>query len=454
MSPSYRPPRSCVAGAALSLLVGLAACTAPRAEPPERPAPGIAVTQESLRGGGTGAEGEGPEPTWSVTARRLDQPLTQLGQVVVVPEARELRAVDRSTGQDRWRHPFPMAYQYAVAGDLIVVSASNGGLLEVLDAATGATRWRAEDTQDVVVQQQVVYDRECVGTGQSAKCVVVARDVRDGRQLWKLPADRFARVSDEALGVRAPYAAPTQRYVSVRLNGRTYTSVAPTTGKAGAGRLPSRAWHGFVAGNLLVTTDHDPPRDDRRCTVSIATVDAATGAGGWSGEVFSGRREDGECAKRLAHDRSGLTLIGAGTRLVAVTDAGRPQMIDLRTGKAQWEGVAPGVPIDGDDRSVLVRRTADEGELALLDMATGATRWSAPDPGLSGTSASWRSSVTGRLVAVSGAVEQRPVVLVYDVSTGRQLGRYPGWLAGAGDDWVAVSHSGGSDGIALDLYVF
>ncbi|MFV2116607.1 PQQ-binding-like beta-propeller repeat protein [Micromonospora sp. LOL_025] len=412
------------------------------------------MTQESLRGSETGAEQEGPEPIWSMTADRLDQPLTQLGQVIVVPDERELRAVDRSTGQDRWRHPFPVSYQYAVAGDLIVLSASNGGPLEVLDAATGATRWRAEDTQDVVVQQQVVYDRECVGTGRSAKCVVIARDVRDGRQLWKLPADRFARVTDEALGVRAPHAAPTGRYVAVRLDGRTYTTVATTTGRAGAGRLPSRAWHGFVAEGLLVTTDHDPPRDDRRCTVSIATADAATGARGWSGEVFSGRREDGECAKRLAHDRSGLALLGAGTRLVAVTAAGRPQVIDLRTGRTQWEGAASGVPVDGDDRSVLVRRTADEGELALLDAATGATRWSAPDPGLSGTSASWRSSVTKRLVAVSGAAGERPVVLVHDVSTGRQLGRYPGWLAGAGDDWVAVSHSGGPDGTALGLYAF
>ncbi|MFG1777711.1 PQQ-binding-like beta-propeller repeat protein [Micromonospora sp. NPDC049048] len=453
MPLSYRPPRWSPTGAALSLLVGLAACTVPGREPPE---PQIVVTQENLRGKETPAGQEGPAPLWSVPVRRLDQPLTQLGQVVVVPDGRELRAVDRSTGQDRWRHPFPVSYQYAVAGELIVVSASNGGPLEVLDAATGATRWRAEDTQDVVVQQRNVYHRACVGTGRSATCVVVARDVRDGRHLWKLPADRFARVSDDAVGVRPPHAAPTERYVVVRLTAstRTYTVIAASTGKAGAGRLPSRAWYGFLAGDLLVSTDHDPPRGDRLCTVSIATVNAATGARGWSGEVFSGRREDGECVKRLAYDHSGLTMIGVGTRLVAVTADGRPQAVDLRTGKAEWEGTSPGVPINGDDRSVLVRRTADEGELALLDMDTGATRWSAPDPGMSGTSASWRASVTRRLVAVSGTVGERPFVLVHDVSTGRQLGRYPGWLAGAGDDWVAVSRSGGPDGIALDLHAF
>jgi outer membrane protein assembly factor BamB len=441
---------------ALSLVVGLAACTRPRAEPPEPPEPSVEVSQESLRGGGTGPGHEGPDPVWSVSVNRVDQQLARIGQMVVVPDERELRAVDRSTGQDLWRRPYSMSYQYAVADGLIVVSASDGGPLEVLDAVTGATRWRAGDTQDVVVHQKVVYNRECVGAGQSAKCVVIARDVRDGRQLWKLPADRFARVTDVALGARVPYAPPTAPYVAVRLSSaaRTYTTVGATTGKAGAGRLPNRAWYGFVAGDLLVATDNDPPRGDQRCTVSIATVNAATGARGWSGEVYSGRKEDGECAKRLANYRSGLVLIGAGTRLVAVTKAERPQLIDLRTGKAQWEAATAGVPIDGDDRSVLVRRSSDEGELALLDMITGTPRWTAPDPGLSGTSASWRSTVTGRLVAVSGATGNRPAVLVYDVPTGRQLGRYPGWLAGAGDDWVAVSRPGGPDGITLDLHTF
>ncbi|MEV0328195.1 PQQ-binding-like beta-propeller repeat protein [Micromonospora echinospora] len=456
MSPSYRPSRWGLTGVALSLVVGLAACTRPHAEPPEQAAPQVGVGQESSWGRGTRPEQEGPDPIWSVSVDRLHQQLAQIGQLIIVPDERELRAVDRSTGQDRWRRPFSMSYQYAVTDGLIVVSASDGGPLEVLDAATGTTRWRAGETQDVIVHQQAVYNRECVGTGPSARCVLIARDIRDGRQLWKLPADRFARVTDVALGARMPYAPPAGRYVAVRLSATSgaYTTVAATTGRTGAGRLPNRAWYGFVASDLLVTTDNDPPRDDRRCTVSIATVHAATGARGWSGEVFSGRREDGECARRLANYQSGLILIGTGTRLVAVTAAGRPQLVDLRTGRADWESASSGVPIDGNDRSVLVRRTADEGELALLDLATGAPRWTAPDPGMAGGSASWRSIVTGGLAAVSGTTGERPCVLVYDVQTGRQLGRYPGWLAGAGDNWVAVSHSGESEGITLDLHTF
>jgi hypothetical protein len=45
------------------------------------------------------------------------------------------------------------------------------------------------------------------------------------------------------------------------------------------------------------------------------------------------------------------------------------------------------------------------------------------------------------------------MVLVYEVDTGRQLGRYPGWLVGAGTDWVAVSRSG-AGGLTVDLYTF
>ncbi|MFI9639132.1 PQQ-binding-like beta-propeller repeat protein [Micromonospora sp. NPDC051925] len=460
MSPSHRPARWRITAGALSLVVGLVGCTGPRAERserPERPSVRVEETQESLRGRATSPDPEGPLPAWSVSVRRLDQELGETGQVIVVPDERELRAVDRATGQDRWRHPFTTGYRYVIAGGSIVASDNDDGGMEVLDTATGATRWRAAQSQDVVVHEQVVYARECAGTGSSATCVIIGRDVQSGRQLWKLPADRFARVSDVTIGGRTPYAPPTGRYVTVRLGtaarSAAYTPVAPTTGRAGAGRLPNRAWYGFVAGDLMVGTDNDPPRGDQRCTVSIATVNAATGVKGWSGVVFSGRKEDGECAKRLADDRSGLTLIGTGTRLVAVTADGRPQLVDLRTGRTVWTGVATGVPIDGDDRSVLVRSNADAGGLALLDLATGAPRWTAPDPALSGASASWRSTVTEGLVAVSAAEDDRPFVLVYEARTGRQLGRYPGWLAGAGKDWVAVSHSG-ADGLAVDLHTF
>ncbi|BCL17316.1 PQQ-binding-like beta-propeller repeat protein [Micromonospora sagamiensis] len=456
MSPSYCPSRWCLAGVALSLVVGLTACTRSRAEP-EQPTPQAGASRESGSGQATRLGQEGPASIWSVSVNRVREDVARVGQVIVVPDERELRAVDRLTGQDRWRRPFSPDYRYSVTGDLIVVIADEEEQLEVLDAATGATRWRAGDAQDVVVHQRAVYHRQCVGTGSRATCALVARDPRDGRQLWKLPAGRSAEVSDEALGGQAPYAPPATPYVAVRLSDTTnaYTTVAVTTGRAGAGRLPNRAWGSFVAGDLLVTTDNSLHGNGTDCTVVITTVNAATGARRWSGEVFSGRTEKGECAQQLAHDGSGQDQIGTGTRLVAVTASGEPQLVDLRTGRRAWESATSGVPIAGNDRSVLIRHTTDAGELTLLDMATGASRWTAPDPGLAAGAVTWRAIVTDSLVAVSGRKDNRPCVFVYDVRTGHQLGRYPGYLAGAADDWTAVLFPAEeSDGLSLDLHTF
>jgi hypothetical protein len=74
---------------------------------------------------------------------------------------------------------------------------------------------------------------------------------------------------------------------------------------------------------------------------------------------------------------------------------------------------------------------------------------------LPGTSASWNSAVTDRLVAVAGAVDDHPVVAVYDSDTGRLRGRFPSWLAGAGDGWVAVTHGNGTaDQLIVELWSF
>lgn len=170
---------------------------------------------------------------------------------------------------------------------------------------------------------------------------------------------------------------------------------------------------------------------------------AGTASRGVTGQLVAvgSDRAQRSCQKRLVPDSTGLTLIGTGSRIAASTADGAPQVFDLASGRTVWRGDASGVPIDGDGRSLLVRRQADSGPLSLLDFTTGRTLWTAPDPGLSGQSASWASAVTGRLVAVSGADGDRPHVLVYRADTGQRLGRFPGWLEGLGDDWVAIGHS-------------
>ena len=63
--------------------------------------------------------------------------------------------------------------------------------------------------------------------------------------------------------------------------------------------------------------------------------------------------------------------------------------------------------------------------------------------------------MTDRLVAVSGALDDHPFVAVYDADTGRLRGRFPSWLAGAGDDWVAVTHGNDTaDQLIVEFWSF
>jgi hypothetical protein len=63
--------------------------------------------------------------------------------------------------------------------------------------------------------------------------------------------------------------------------------------------------------------------------------------------------------------------------------------------------------------------------------------------------------VTRGLVAVTGAADDHPLVDVYDAATGRLRGRFPSWLAGAGDTWVAVTHGNGTaDQLTVEFWTF
>lgn len=406
----------------------------------------------------SGPKREGPAPAWSMTVATGDPgAAVAIGDVLVVPDESALLGVTRAAGKRQWRRDFAEGYRFWVAGDLIAVQSKKDGPLEVIDPTTGSTRWRADKpTWDFVVYQQAVYTGACASTegARPTGCTITARDIRDGRTLWTAPASYG--VVDTAIGAREPYAPAAGPYLAAGVGtpDRPYAAVDPATGRALGTGVVLDGWYQLAAGSLLVSADHDPPSGDDQCTVTVRISDGRTGKPTWSGAVYSGRHKSGECDKRLVHSKTGLELIGAGTRIAAVTNGDRPQVFDLATGRTVWAGDKDGVPIDGDARSVLVREYADEGALTMYDFETGKVRWTAADPGLSGQSASWDSAVTGGLVAVSGATGERPFVRVYDATTGRQLGQFPGWLRGAGDDWVAVTHSAGVSTLDFDLIRF
>ncbi|NDU73872.1 PQQ-binding-like beta-propeller repeat protein [Actinomadura sp. DSM 109109] len=386
---------------------------------------------------------EGPSAAWTLSVPTGENTTAVVGRVAVIVNDRAVLGVDTGSGRELWRVPSGEDDEVDVAGALIVhrKETSPGGAVRfsVIDPARGGMLWQDGPVKNAQVTRDAVLTTTC---DDGDDCTVTRKDLRTGKARWTVPAGDL-RLANAAVGVRRPSVPDTGQVYASRGGG---DRPLPPAGKPGGS-----GWYTLVTGRTLITTDHDPPSGDKDCTVTVSASEAETGHRRWTRKVHAGRQGDGECQKRLVLSSTGLDLIGEGRRIAASTDGGRPQVFDLASGRTVWRGDAPGVPIDGDGHALLVREHADAGALSLLDFATGRVLWKAPDPGLSGMSASWETAVTQRRVAVSGAEGDHPFVLVYDASTGRRLGRFPGWLQGLGDDWVAIGHDGGVNTLTYDF---
>lgn len=439
-------------GAAVAVVALVAGCTS-TPDGPDAQTSGVAAPASQATS--KDPDRTGPDALWSRDAPAGDPWVGVFGDVVVLTGEGQIVGVERSSGTQRWARPRPSGLHVA---DNLIVLAQAPGPVEAIDPSTGATVWKIDvPDRNLQVYKRSIYTDNCENRAGNAPgaCRITAYDVRDGRVRWTTPAS-IGGVGLHRIGPNRPYAPDAGPYLvaGIGASGKRYGALDEKTGQPLPGRAAGAGWTMFAIGTLLVTSNNDPPAGDQRCSVRMAAVDARTGATAWTGAVFSGRAKDDSCVKSLA-GREVQDVIGAGSRIAAVTETGTPQVFDLATGRTVWAGDAPGVPIGSDGSSLLVRSQADSGGIAVLDFATGKKRWSAADPGLEGSSASWRSAVTSGLVAVScGYGQGRPCVVVHDAASGKQLGRFPGWLAGAGADWVAVTHGGGGTPLRLDFIAF
>ncbi|MEV6280485.1 PQQ-binding-like beta-propeller repeat protein [Nocardia sp. NPDC051832] len=362
-----------------------------------------------------------------------------------MPQAKALIAVDRMTGQERWRRD--AGYGYQVSGDLVVLSKGidetpDSRTFEVVEAATGRTTWQASALK-VVIFDKAVYTVECAGPKLDTRhCATMRRDIRDGSALWPEPVSGI--VGDDIIGGwgrQAPAEparlgfAPGNPGAATPLAARPQALIDTASGAVLPVRSTYGAWYSLGAGDQLILTDHDA-KGSGPCPIAIKAVNAESGISSWTATVQAGQRKDGDCQRLTAPGTS--AYIGSGSRIAVTTATGAPQLFDLATGAAVWTAAERATPIDGDDRSLLVSEFADQGALALLDIQTGERQWTAPDPGIDGYNVPIRSVVTGAQVVVSGWDTAGPLTIVYDRETGREKNRYRGWLGGAGPDWVAV----------------
>ena len=145
--------------------------------------------------------------------------------------------------------------------------------------------------------------------------------------------------------------------------------------------------------------------------------------------------------------------------------------VDVRTGAQRWRMAVH----DGDDVRIAGDLVALERggaaadysvdpdgpvTVSVIDPANGRRLWkrTADRLRVTGSAGSYKTAVSRGLVAVSASTGNGlAYVLVYRADSGKRVGRFPGYLAGLGDRWVAITHSGedagNTDRMKLDYIV-
>ncbi|MFI5845654.1 PQQ-binding-like beta-propeller repeat protein [Catenuloplanes sp. NPDC051500] len=403
----------------------------------------------------TGLDGDGGTIAWTVDTKNGSRDAWVFGDTAVVLDGASMLGLRAGDGGRVWQLPYPAEdTALTVAGGLAVVQTGENGPVDVIDPATGRVAWSVREPVRMVARDDALYLDTCPDRRNPAPaCTVTKHRVTDGAALWSVTDPAFV-VGDAVIGARRPLAPPASAFLPVTGAAGGGALLDTATGALLPGRIAPGGWHLFAAGGTLVSTDHDAPPGDRDCTIAVGAVDARTGAPAWNGPIYSGRDAARECRRTFPTVYSGSSeLFGAGTDVAAVTRSGRTTLIDVTTGTQRWTAEEPGFPIAGDGAALLVRENAETGPIALLDLADGHRVWAAPDTGLPTSSASWEAVVAGGLVAVLGATDDRPYVLVYDARTGQRLARRGGWLTAAGDGWVMVSSGAGADPGRLTLHL-
>lgn len=422
-----------MAAATLTLL--LTGCTVLQSDPP----PPTSAT--SAPAPTTSAS---PEPAWKIT--NFDQrdggrfpSVAVSGDTVIVARYESLEGYDRATGSLRWHHPkntVNKSHTFEVSGDLIVLSDftdTNGQRpFEVIEASTGKALWSGAP-RSFTLHGSAIYQVSCAQSDK--QCRTMRYDLRTGEPTW--PAPIAAAVVHDPIGITKGHTLPEPAYLAAYLMAEDewrMVLVEAATGTILPGRAHDDGWLNMSVDDTLVTTDSGRAgsKPDEDCPVSITFTDARTGTQLHQSTVYSGRYQDRTCRKLLMTypDR----VAGIGTRAVVVTADGAPQLFDLATRDTVWTAPVRGVPIDGDDRSVLVREFPGSGPMSLLDLTTGTVRWTIDSAPVTNTMDAYTVVTTDRIILAG-----KDAVIVLDRADGHEITRYPAMrLLGAGDGWTAV----------------
>lgn len=415
----------------------------------------------------TPAKNDGRAPNWEVKAKV--QRATVAGDTVIAQTDEDVRAFDRRTGAERWRFdlygggPRSQSQSYAdvyVADGVLVVemdsTVSLARWVYVHDLATGKLLWE-RGADSVATFFDAVYTTDCSKPCSPSSsfrcdadpCPLSRRELRTGREKWTIlvsgsPGVVKSKLGPSGVGFLVAPKPGTHLILLTGAKGKYRTSVMdPLTGSLLASIDGNVAPRTTITDRTLV---HFTP-ESRGCKQVLQGVDTRSGETRWQTEIHtrvSGSGADGKaCPGQLAPSDGAHDMLGVPPATLFSTDAGnRPIAVDLDTGVVRWRGATAAVPVDGNERIVLVRDVTDisipmrdrreKGALAALDASSGKRLWLRP----AGSSPA-RHAVLGDAVLEDPEGES---VTVLDTKTGAERWRaLPGSLIGAGLGWFVVA---------------
>jgi hypothetical protein len=375
-----------------------------------------------------------PAPRWS---ERVDGPpvaaaVTSDRVVVVLNGAVEARRL--SDGGPAWTRTVDWAVP---AGNVVVAGRSNGTGFEVLDASTGAVRWRDTKAGDAWPYSDMVLSVEC---GRE-RCSMRARSTGDGATQWRRDLDTAVqRLAgrpdlDEAVdrgGLLSPdYPGPAPRLVGAVAD--RHVTVIDTRSGARLGQLPEDASTRVTAAGDRVLGVVARPTKDGGCRYTVRAWD----------------RSGDEVWRRTGYDLGTVSGSGCEQRTDPVSGGGvmaatrpddRPALIGVRHGDLRWTGSA-GSEVLAVGGGVAMVRAAKAGRLTAVSTGTGAELW--------GRTASRNATVlvTGEAVVIADRDAKKVTAL--SPSSGKVLRTWKSFASVIGaDDSGLILCSGRTVGYA------
>ena len=286
----------------------------------------------------------------------------------------------------------------AVAGDAVLIGSCSGSLY-ALDRSSGDPIWAYDTATDGASAQfhgepLILGDRLIIPTDAFPRGHLYAFDLTSGDVAWKVPFPRGVAATPLLLGSRLVVVSAEGEVAAVEAkSGTVLWRVSP------AGALKERHVSSpALAANRILFADN---------IRHVLALDPSNGATLW---------------KTTLQGRPNTSLIAIGGDLVAGTDDGYLNWIDVKSGalkkRTKLGGMPYGTPIESEGLLFILVSTG-RSKLLALDLASGKVRWEQETPREWTT---YRPLVTGPVI-IAGNEEKD--LCAFDRRTGKTRWCHP-----------------------------